>query len=370
MATNRLLTMFATILATSAVSACNSIGPGTVQRDRMDYGSAIGDSWKQQTLANIVKLRYGDMPVFLEIAQVIAGYQLESTVGTSFTAGTADAATNSGTVGLFSAGGSVAASGRYIDRPTLIYAPLTGTSFLKQLATPIPPGVLLFLLQSGYAADRVMPLILNSINGVRNASSRGGVNHPADPQFYRLTQLIRESQLNDELQIRIERPKTEKEAAFIILRPSVDPAQAAIRDEIRSILHLKPNLLEFAVFYGGDSGKDDEISMMTRSMLQIMQEMAALVQVPASDVANGRASPGAVSNPSPGAPTPPTVFNVLSSDVAPKDAYVSVQYNGRWFWIANTDLRTKTLFGTVMILFSVSETGPATSAPVVTVPAN
>jgi len=56
------------------VAACAGIGPGTVPHDRIDYGSAIGDSWKEQTLLNIVKLRYADMPIFLEVAQVIAGY--------------------------------------------------------------------------------------------------------------------------------------------------------------------------------------------------------------------------------------------------------------------------------------------------------
>src|SRR5271156_5670210 len=30
--------------------ACTSIGPGTVTQDRLDYASAIGNSWKQQTL--------------------------------------------------------------------------------------------------------------------------------------------------------------------------------------------------------------------------------------------------------------------------------------------------------------------------------
>ena len=45
---------------------------------------------------------------------------------------------------------------------------------------------------------------------------------------------------------------------------------------------------------GGYSGKDDEIDMMTRSMLQIMLEFAAVVQVPESDVAQGKATPGLV----------------------------------------------------------------------------
>ena len=34
-----------------------------------------------------MKLRYADMPIFLEVAQVIAGYQLQSALSGSFTLG-------------------------------------------------------------------------------------------------------------------------------------------------------------------------------------------------------------------------------------------------------------------------------------------
>ena len=44
------------------ISGCGSIGPTNVNRDRFDYITAISESWKKQTLLNVVKLRYGDTP--------------------------------------------------------------------------------------------------------------------------------------------------------------------------------------------------------------------------------------------------------------------------------------------------------------------
>src|SRR5271155_3839516 len=191
----------AAALLSLSVAACTSIGPSTVPYDRIDYGSAIGDSWKQQTLLNIVKLRYADMPIFLEVGQVIAGYQLQSAIGGSFTAGNFTA----GIIGPFTATGSANAAGTYTDRPTVIYSPLTGVDFLKRLMTPVPPSSVLFMLQSGYFANRIMPIMLDSINGLNNESNR--LRRPADPKFIRLVQLVREGQLAGAIQIRIERPK-------------------------------------------------------------------------------------------------------------------------------------------------------------------
>ena len=51
-----------------------------VTRDRFNYNTAISDSWKEQTLLNIVKLRYADMPVFVAVTSVVSGYTLESSV--------------------------------------------------------------------------------------------------------------------------------------------------------------------------------------------------------------------------------------------------------------------------------------------------
>ena len=59
------------ILGAALVAGCTSIGPGSVPRDRIDYAGAIADSWREQTLLNIVKLRYFDAPAFLEVSSII-----------------------------------------------------------------------------------------------------------------------------------------------------------------------------------------------------------------------------------------------------------------------------------------------------------
>ena len=61
-----------------AATGCHHLGPKTIPVDRFDYSTAIGDSWKQQTLLNIVKLRYMDLPVFVDVASVVSGYSLQT----------------------------------------------------------------------------------------------------------------------------------------------------------------------------------------------------------------------------------------------------------------------------------------------------
>ena len=62
------------------VSACTAIGPPTVARDRFDYVNAMSDSWKRQMLLNLVKTRYMDAPVFLDVASIISQYSVEGKI--------------------------------------------------------------------------------------------------------------------------------------------------------------------------------------------------------------------------------------------------------------------------------------------------
>jgi hypothetical protein len=72
--------------------------------------------------------------------------------------------------------------------------------------------------------------------------------------------------------------------------------------------------------------------MTTRSMLQVMLELAATVRVPTSDIDAGRAADG-LAVPAPGEAPEAAAIAISSGDTKPGDAFVAVQYGGRWFWI-------------------------------------
>ena len=150
---------FACLLPLLAVlTGCKNIGPGTVARDRFEYSSSISESWKRQTLLNIVKLRYLDPPIFVDVGQIVAGYSLE----TGLTAGGSLPETTAFGGNTATLGGSV----KFTDRPTIAYTPLTGNQFVKALMTPLPPDAVFFTVQSGNAADAVFFAAVGAMNGL------------------------------------------------------------------------------------------------------------------------------------------------------------------------------------------------------------
>ena len=195
----------AVCLGATLLTGCTHLGPRTVAVDRFDYSSSIADSWKQQTLLNIVKLRYMDLPVFVDVASIVAGYSMQTGASINGTL-----SSQSAIQGNFAAAGGQAI---YTDRPTITYVPLTGEKFLRGLITPIDPKNILFLLQAGYPADFILGLTVESLNGVRNRSTGGGAVRGADPDFVTALQLMREVQAAGAVGMRVEEDKVKGSSA-------------------------------------------------------------------------------------------------------------------------------------------------------------
>jgi hypothetical protein len=347
----------AVAVVAAGLAGCGRYGPRTLPKDRFEYGTSIATSWQRQTLLNIVKLRYLDFPVFLEVAQIVSGYQVESALELGFSAREF--------LNAFNLGGTAAGSGRYIDRPTTVYVPLTGTDFMKHLMAPIPPAAIFFLIQSGYPADLVLRVSVAAVNGLENTFAGPAAVRPADPRFVRLTELLHEAQMTNASQMRIERRKDGTERVLISFPPRQRDAETTARvDEIRSLLGLRRDASEFEVSYGAVAANDREIALLTRSMLTVMVQQAVHVDVPPDDVAEGRAWPRMEAEAS-AAP----FLRIHAGDARPPDAAVAVRHRGHWFWVDDRDLRSKRTFGFLMLLFSVAETGSKEPMPVVTIPA-
>jgi len=132
----------------------------------------------------------------------------------------------------------------------MIYTPLTGVDFIQKLLRPIPPSAVLFILQAGYDAEVIMPITLDSINGIDHQSRREK-RLTFDPRFKQVAQLVHELQVTGALQVRIERWKEGNEIFLITFETTKDSQAQTEREKLRSLLHLRPTLQRFQVYYGG-----------------------------------------------------------------------------------------------------------------------
>ena len=350
------------VLASLIFTGCTHLGPQTVARDRFDYNAAISNSWKEQTLLNIVKLRYADMPLFVEVAAVINTYSLEGTVDLSATLSSESALQGD----FFSMG----TTGKYIDRPTITYAPITGKQFNKSFMTPIPPRAILFLMQSGWAVDLIFPITVDSVNGLRSGIAAGINQRSGDDGYYRVIDLLRKMQKTGTVGMQVQSKENKEETTLLLIhRDALTPETEELLNELSEILGLQPGLREIKVNYGFLPKSNSEITMITRSMLQIMITLATQMDVPPEDVAEGRTVPSLVSSTS-GEEQPGRIIKIRNSKQKPENAFTAVKYRNRWFWIDDRDFRSKRTFAFLMILFSITETGGKEGLPLVTIPTN
>jgi hypothetical protein len=347
-----MMSVWALVLA----SGCTSIGPLTVSRDRFDYTAAISDSWKNQMLFNMVKIRYGDAPVFLDVSSVISQYQIAGAINLNATINQQP----------WSSSQTLGVAGTYVDRPTITYSPLMGDKFARSLMSPIPPAAILSLIQGGSPVDLVFRLLVQEINGLRNRFGGEAQGQSADPEFYVLLQKMRAIQLAGGIGMRVTR-MDKQEATAMIIKEKRDPKTEALAEDVRKMLGLEPHASDLNVVYGAIPRNDKEIALLTRSLLEVITDLSANIEVPAVHVAERRVAPTHVEKAVQGGEMPPLI-RIQSSSEKPGDAFVSIPYRNWYFWIDDRDFMSKKIFSTLMFIFTLVETGEKGTAPVVTIP--
>jgi hypothetical protein len=351
------------LLPLLALAGCVSIGPATVPRDRIGYLAAVGESWKEQTLLNIVRLRYGDAPTFLDVSSIISGYGLQG----QLSAGGQVSSDRTNTIpsGLATLG----ATGSYLDRPTISYTPLSGQKFTTSLLRPIPPTAVFELIQAGYPADFILLVTTRAVNGIFNRSSMGGISRSADAAFYPLLDALRRLQLSGTVSLRREKRGPE-EAVHLVLAGSRSAEVERDLRAVRSALGARPDAQgEMTLAFGAVPRGDNEIAVLSRSMMEILLEIALGIDVPADHVTQGRTATSARAAEAEDPRDRPLV-RVLAGPERPADAFAAVRHRDTWYWIDDRDYRSKRVLSVLMLFFSLAETGVTPQAPLLTVPAN
>jgi hypothetical protein len=341
------------------------MGPGSVTRDRFDYSESVGESWKTQMLLNLVKLRYGDIPVFMDVGQVVAGYSLQRTLSGTAAVNTFNqgAPLNAVTSVLGGTAGVI-----YNDSPTITYTPLAGERFARSMMSNIPPSSVMNVLQAGFPVDVVLRLSVQSINGIDNRRVAGGISRehvrPANPEFYQLLEQLGRIQNSGDIGVRAG-PKGD--TLTLVFRRS---HSAAVRQAVRNVanlLGLDPDAKEFQIVYGAVPRNNKEIALVTRSIFEVLLDISSSIIVPDTHVTERRVAATPEGDLGPEGTIPPLI-RISSSAERPGDAFVAIPYHGYWFSIDDRDPASKNLFSFILLLFTFVETGSKDITPVLAIP--
>ncbi len=350
-------------LACLSLSACFSLGHMKLEEDQLGYSRAVSVSQRQQTLLNVIRLRYGEAPTFLDITQVIAGYQLQRSVTGGFEVfpnmppGTYLSAT---------------ASAQLQESPTFTFQPVTGDHYAQNFLRPLSPAELLPLAQGGLPIDVLFRLAVQSIGNLRNSTGLVASGGEGSPGFFELIRGLRKMQIAGLLGIRLENKPEGKDKklppepgkVYLTLAPTEEEDLSATEERVRRLLDISPSVTDLEVVYGRTAPTRGQLALLTRPMLGVLGQLAFQADVPAEDVAFGKTK-ASVANV--GSERRPVVV-IHSADRKPGKEFAAIAYEDHWFWINDRDFDSKLAFSVVTVLLSLAETS-SSPGTVITIPA-
>ncbi len=356
-------TLVAGILITLCLSlpACGRFGPRQIARDSFNYNEAIARSSNEQMLANLVRLRYREVPVFLAVGSVLTQY---------FYGGQVFANAGFGKITDHSADKFFAAETNmvYFERPTITYSPLAGQEFTQQLLTPIHNELLFSLVQSGWPPEQLLLMGLERLNHLQNihfGSLPSKESLEGLRTFQHAVQLIVE--LSSRRVLEMQSNKETSDTRSFVFEQVQDNETQALTDELKSILGLDPDHSSFRVTKRLIGRKPEEITVKVRSLLTLMGFLSRGIEIPAAHVEEKRVEEMILLDDQ---ELRSLLFplKIYSSVDRPADAFVTVKHHNHWFYITHSDHMSKQAFSLLTYLFQMQAPQAQTLGPMITVP--
>lgn len=382
----------------AALAGCQSIGPDKLVDTHQGYNDAVQLAMSREMVLNIVRLRFGDSVQFLEVSQINAAFSVGASAG--------------GTVGNIggagSAVGSITGSVSYSDSPNLTFMPRDDDQAHRDMLLPIHLYDAITFVNRGGSYDMSFLALITS--GINDAPDIPGPNGELYGKRLDALRALVDSDLawighgkrwvpKSALPIAVEEITAfdhvwatnnnwqwvnaepyigkagqgkalmayEYHTPLLVLR---DPDDREAQEHVRS-LGLVPGKREYLIrsvndeIALGDLGAPPAgIYLGFRSLKEIMGIVSEYVEVPASLAEKDVVPPDRYLRT--GERTLP--FKVRSAKEEPQDQQYKAMAHGYWFWIDESDHKSKAVLEALNYLF-VSQSGASKPGdPILTLP--
>ncbi len=399
----------AATLCVIAPCVVGCVGPKAVSYTRLRYNEVVRDTNDQQLLLNIVRLRYADSPIFIDLPNITS--QFEVAARGNYMGGYGNQTPGPASLGI----GDLS----FRDTPTLSYHPREGREIAKALLTPLSAD-LFIVVNAGANLEQLLLFSVNDINDVPNAPRATTLvpkSSEDNSRYLRAIRLLTSLREQEATELVFGTDEETEGASEPISRSRVEARDLlnAARDgyvyraqgtdqvtlhkrektlylrisphfidspemvEVTSLFHLTPGLSKYRVKSELDDEANrksptplggDTIFINTRSILQIMTFLSKGVCIPEEHLVSGVAptTPGPDGRPFDWTRIMAGNFVVHFQKRRPRDAEVAVQYRGYWFYIAGNDVNSRAALSILEVEFALQESDEKPTGPVLTLP--
>jgi uncharacterized protein YcfL len=350
-------------LAFLAMAGCaTNYGARAVAPSGYEYNSAIAHSQDEQLLLNIVRLRYRDTIVFMDVGSVttqrqyVAGVSAENLLPFK---------------GLRGGASLLIPGATYSETPTVSYAPLKGSEFARNLLSPISAETIVLLANSGWSIERLLACCVQRLGGLANGPRASGptpLELPDNSDFREAASILRKIQREERVYVEYDVTDGEEGAVTYLV---INAEEGAECSRLETLLSATGCLMQFRLVERKDEFGARELLAKTRTVLGALYTLSHAVAVPPEHSAAGLVTMSEMQS----ARTASWddflahQFGVKSGRENPDGAFVKVHYRGYWFWIDDADLESKTTFSLLSFLLSLQSAQSDGASPLLTLSA-
>lgn len=400
------------LIVWSVVSVVSSgcLGPTAILNTRIRYNEVYRDTNDEQILLNIVRLRYADSPVFIDLPNITSQFEWNGLA--NYLGGFGNQAPGPASLGT----GQLTIR----DTPTISYHPRSGSEVARALLNPLS-AELFSVVNAGASIDQFMMLTVNDINDIPNGSCATTMlpRGPCDNlEFRHGIQLLAELEGRGVVELTVRKLEdsdgsdpipadkvgggdlvaaTKEDYVFregsdkrmtvhklekaLVLRVRMEDVDSAEMAELARIFRLKPGLPIYKIKseLSGDHPRrkltddlelQDTVYINMRSILQVAIFLSKGVCVPEEHIVNGVApsTTGYDGQIYDWTQLTDGLFRVCCQKCRPKDVEVTVPYRGYWFFISREDVSSRAAMAIIEILFSVQESEGKPAGPLLSIP--